>query len=126
MAGRDMILRFEIKLPRWSRQRWIATAFALAIVTGGIVYANVNWTPFNQGEKLTSAKLNANLQAMADAISVLQQGGGGLSYCGVTGALSPNQGGYPGASQQCAAVCQNAQTAHVCRADEMVRLASSG
>ena len=70
MQSRELVI--QIRLPRLSARNWVTLVAALLLIGGGIAYANVMWTPFAQGEKLSSAKMNANLQAMADAINVLQ------------------------------------------------------
>ncbi len=72
MADRDLVFKFEFRFPRWGARRWAGAALAVAVVGGAIAYANVMWTPFMQGEKLSSAKMNANFTAMANAIDALQ------------------------------------------------------
>lgn len=126
MSNRDLVI--QLRLPRPGRRGWAAAALAVSLVGAAAVYADVQWTPFAQGEKLSSAKMNMNLKAMADAIAALQgQGGPGVSYCGTSAKVQNGMlGGYVAANKLCQPACQNAQSAHVCRNDEIGRIASGG
>ena len=72
MSQRDIQVNIQLRLPRWSARRWLGIALVATAIGGAAAIANVMWTPFNGGDKLTAAKLNANFQSMADAINTLQ------------------------------------------------------
>jgi hypothetical protein len=71
MRNRDVTINIQFRLPRWGWRSWTAALIALSILGGAAVYANVMWTPFNAGEKLSSAKLNGDLKAIADAVDAV-------------------------------------------------------
>ena len=71
MQSRELVI--QIRLPRLSARNWVTLVAALLLIGGGIAYANVMWTPFAQGEKLSSTKMNANLKSLADAIDARPQ-----------------------------------------------------
>ena len=58
----------QLQLPDWSPRRWLTIGIIATLLGGAVALAGVMWTPFAGGEKLSSAKMNANFQAMADAI----------------------------------------------------------
>ncbi len=70
MGDRDLVI--QLRLPRLGARSWGRAALALAFVGGAIAWGNVAWTPFNPGEKLSAAKMNADFTAMANAIEALQ------------------------------------------------------
>lgn len=120
MSKRELVIRLQ--LPTWGLRVWAGAVAAFLVLGGAIALGSVMWTPFVQGEKLSSAKMNTNLAAMATAINALQ-----VDYCGFAmvakaGAL----GSYGGANKACLATCQNVPSAHVCRADEVGRILSTG
>jgi hypothetical protein len=68
----SVTLQIQLRLPRWRFTTWLSVALVATTLSAAAVYAKVTWTPFVGGEKLTSAKLNANFMALADAVEALQ------------------------------------------------------
>src|SRR5579872_6574456 len=70
MANRELVIR--IYFPKWGWRGWLSALGVLMALGTAAAIADVMWTPFVQGEKLSSAKLNTDLTNIVNAVNALQ------------------------------------------------------
>jgi hypothetical protein len=132
----------DVSVPRWLRYALVAGIPAVVLATTALVRADVK-NVFGAGDPLSSAKLNENFKALADAVTKLETkklvvtnpaNGKSISvgalYCGVTPApiIGSAIGGYEAAAQSCRAAvgCQSSPSVHMCTSEELLRSRSVG
>jgi hypothetical protein len=141
MREREIVIR--LKVPRSPRARWLFSISGVLVTLGAFAYA-ADFTPFGNGESLTSSKMNANFKDLQDRLAALESPRSTASspklllsngtttysldgiYCGPTAAqtgLITN--GYTGAKGLCETKCGSA-SAHMCEPQELVRSSALG
>jgi hypothetical protein len=128
---REVELVLRIRLPRWSRMRWLVTIGAVSLAASAVALALPNGY-FTSGATLQAADLNAMLAAINKPDIATTQSGKHYSlaalYCGATASSTNGQitEGYVGAKTLCQSTCGGSPSAHMCNADELTRSAQLG
>ena len=102
------------------------TALLLALMFATATAPAVpSMTTFEKTKPIIAADVNKNFQALADAVSALEQHKAN-PYCGKTAPKSGAAGGYVGLRTLCQAISSCGPSARVCTGQEVVAAASAG